>query len=184
MRENAFAGLAQRIVVVISAAVALTALGRYLDTLGRHVADFGWFAYAPLNTSIPVPWKQPPAVHLAIWVGLVAVWALISTRIITAALGRRILLTVALAGALFALGQYLMTLRHQSAAGLQFLSTEQRVEVAGLPPEPWLQLLIWLGLALIWTLASLRLLRPRNAESEHHGEHEDDGRTRPGPIPA
>jgi hypothetical protein len=159
VRRNVSFVLAQRIVVVIGAAVALGALGRYLDSLDRP-DEFGWFAYAPLNSSINVPWEpERPWVHLAIWLGVIVVWTLASLWVITTVLARRILLVIGLAGALGALGQYLMTLRHENRAGLQFLSSEQRV--AGLPLAPWVQLLIWLGLAAVWALVSLKLLRPR-----------------------
>jgi hypothetical protein len=71
--------LAQRIVLVIALALALGVLGRYLVTLQRP-SEFGWFAYAPLNSTISAP--HPPGLHpwarLLIWLGLIAVWALAS----------------------------------------------------------------------------------------------------------
>jgi hypothetical protein len=70
--------LAQRIVLVIALALALGVLGRYLVTLGRP-SEFGWSAYAPLNSTVTVP---PPGLRrwarLLIWLGLIAVWAVAS----------------------------------------------------------------------------------------------------------
>jgi hypothetical protein len=70
-------GLAQRIILVVALALALGVLGRYLITLG-HPSEFGWFSYAPLNSTSVIP--RPPDLRawarLLIWLGLIAVWAL------------------------------------------------------------------------------------------------------------
>lgn len=68
-------GLAQRIVLVIALALAFAVLGRYLVSLG-HRGNFGWFAYAPLDSSAPVPASgMAPGLRLLVWLGLIAVWA-------------------------------------------------------------------------------------------------------------
>jgi ABC-type branched-subunit amino acid transport system permease subunit len=75
-------GLAQRILLVVALAIALGVLGRYLISLG-HPSNFGWFAYAPLNSTSTI---RPPGLHpwarLLIWVGLIAVWALASLMLL------------------------------------------------------------------------------------------------------
>lgn len=154
--------LAQRIVVVLGLAAGLLALSRYLETIGHNNVSFGWFAYAPLDTQLTVPFKPlSPSVHLAIWAGASVVWALASLLVVGSALGRRIVLVLALAGALSALGQYLLTLGHAAdRPGLQFLSSEQRAQYGG-SFEPWGQLLIWLGVAVVWTMGAVLLLRSR-----------------------
>jgi hypothetical protein len=161
-------GLAQRIVVILGLAAAVVAFGGYLQTVGHNSVDFGWFAYAPLNTSNAAPFHPQPAwAHLAIWAGVSVAWALASLLLIGSALGRRIVLALALAGVLAALGEYLPTLGGiPHTPGLQFLSSEQLAQYGSL--EPWQRLLIWLGLAVAWTIASFILLRrpPREPVAE------------------
>jgi heme/copper-type cytochrome/quinol oxidase subunit 1 len=71
-------GLAQRIILVIALALALSVLGRYLVSLG-HRSDFGWFAYAPVSSIVPAPSVGPrPWVRVLIWLGLIVVWAAVS----------------------------------------------------------------------------------------------------------
>jgi hypothetical protein len=156
-------GLAQRIVVILGLAAGLVVLGRYLETIGQPDADFGWFAYAPLNSSsVYAPFRaHPPSVDLAIWAGASVVWALASLVLIRSRLGRRIVLAVALAGVLGALGLYLPTLGSiRNRPGLQFLSSEQLALYGSV--DPWARLLIWFGLAVVWTGAAFMLLRPRD----------------------
>jgi hypothetical protein len=82
VRRLAAWGTAQRIVVVIGLAVALLLLGRYLVQVGQP-RNFGWFAYAPLNTAESGSYSSTVAIshhgirpwlRLLIWLGLVAVW--------------------------------------------------------------------------------------------------------------
>jgi hypothetical protein len=159
--------LAQRIVVSLGLAAALAALGRYLETLEHPRVDFGWFAYAPLSSSDPAPFHPlSPAVHLAIWGGISLVWALASVALLRGyALGRRLVLTVAFAGVLTALGSYLVTLGDAAnRPGLQFLSSEQTAQY-GSPLDPWVQLLIWVGLAVVWTIGAVLLLRTQPSKA-------------------
>ncbi len=79
MRRVRSKALAQRVVLVIALAFALAVLGRYLVSLGHHTS-YGWFAYAPLNSTTSPP--RSGGLHawarLLIWLGLVVVWALVS----------------------------------------------------------------------------------------------------------
>jgi hypothetical protein len=159
MRLTGSPGLAQRIVLIIGIAAALVALGRYLETIGHNDVSFGWFAYAPLNSSAISTFRaRPPSVDLAIWGGASVVWALASLRLIGSSLGRRIVLVVAMAGLVGALGFYLQTLAHRSVPGLQFLSSTQRAQLGG-AADPGSRFEIWLGLAVVWTIGSVILLR-------------------------
>ena len=168
--------MAQRIVISVGLAAALVALGRYLQTLGHHEIEFGWFAYAPLNSTVTPPFHPlSPSVHLAIWGGASVVWALASVVLLRAfILGRRIVLVVALAGVLTALGEYLLTLSGvASRPGLQFLSSAQRAQY-GSALEPWAQLLMWVGLAVVWTLVAVLLLRAQmSKDPQPHAEDSD-----------
>ena len=159
MRPRPTLGQAERIVVIVGTAAVLAALGRYLETVGRHDLAFGWFAYAPLDTTLPRPGgSHPPWIRLVIWAGVSAVWAIASLRIAGSALGRRIVLVVGLAGVLIALGNYLSTLGGRpDEPGLQYLSSEQLSEF-GSRLAPWAQLLVWAGLAVIWTASAFFLL--------------------------
>ena len=76
-------GLAQRIIIVVSLGLALTALGTYFVNIGSPFADFGWFGYAPLTNNAFVAagsdlsaWEQ-----LLVWLGLIAVWTSVSLRL-------------------------------------------------------------------------------------------------------
>ena len=86
MRTNGW-GRAQRIILVIGLGLGLAVLGRYLVSLGRpSSANFGWFAYAPLDsTTAHAALRQAglrPWARLLIWLGLIAVWTLMSLRIL------------------------------------------------------------------------------------------------------
>ena len=73
-------GRGQRIVLVVGLGLALAVLGRHLVSLGG-TRNFGWFAYAPLNTSLDSvahPSGLRPWARLLIWLGLIAVWTLAS----------------------------------------------------------------------------------------------------------
>jgi hypothetical protein len=147
--------------VSLGLGAALVALANYAQTLGHREITFGWFAYAPLSFSASPPFHPPSApVHLAIWAGASVVWALASVALMKGfALGRRIVLVVALAGVLTALGQYLVTLGNAAnRPGLQFLSSEQLARYRG-TVDSWAKLLIWLGLATVWTIGAVLLLR-------------------------
>ena len=66
--------MAQRIILVIGLGLAFAVLGRYLVSLGRS-GSFGWYAYAPLNSSTSSShFGLRPWIRLVIWVGLIAVW--------------------------------------------------------------------------------------------------------------
>ena len=91
------------------------------------------------------------------------VWALASVALMKGiAFGRRIVLVVALTGVLTALGQYTVTLGNAAnRPGLQFLSSEQLARYRG-TVDSWAKLLIWLGLAVVWTIGAV-LLTPTPA---------------------
>jgi hypothetical protein len=73
---------AQRIVVVIALGMAFGTAGSYLVNLGNTVRA-GWYAYAPLTQAV-----YPPRTALAgwlrllIWLALIALWALMSVRLL------------------------------------------------------------------------------------------------------
>ena len=70
--------------------------------------------------------------------------------------------TSALTGVLTALGQYTVTLGNDAnRPGLQFLSSEQLARYRG-TVDSWAKLLIWLGLAVVWTIGAV-LLTPTPA---------------------
>jgi heme/copper-type cytochrome/quinol oxidase subunit 1 len=92
MRRVRSWGLAQRIILVVALALAFAVLGRYLVSLGGigHHGNFGWYAYAPLNSSSPVPsGGTRPWLRVLVWLGLIAVWAMASARLLRAASKRR-----------------------------------------------------------------------------------------------
>lgn len=67
-------GIAQRIILVIGLGLALAVLGRYLVSLGK-TGNFGWFAYAPMNSTVSTPHPgERPWVRLVIWLGLILAW--------------------------------------------------------------------------------------------------------------
>jgi hypothetical protein len=74
---------AQRIIVVVAFGMAFGVVGSYLVNLGSRT-NLGWFAYAPLGSSfVHLPGTGLPAwLRLIIWLGLVAVWALISVGVL------------------------------------------------------------------------------------------------------
>jgi heme/copper-type cytochrome/quinol oxidase subunit 1 len=65
--------LGQRIIVSISFGLALAVVGSYI--LNRE--STGWFGYAPLTNAIYEPGPSP-VVRMVVWLGLIAVWALVS----------------------------------------------------------------------------------------------------------
>jgi hypothetical protein len=75
--------LAQRIILVIGLGLALAVLGRYLVTL-RQSGNFGWYSYAPLNSSLSKGDTSTvvlqghlglrPWLRLLIWLALIGVW--------------------------------------------------------------------------------------------------------------
>jgi hypothetical protein len=73
-------------VLVIGLGLALAGLGRYLVSLGRPSSvSFGWFAYAPLNSTTAAAVRHVglrPWARLLIWLALIAVWTLASVRIL------------------------------------------------------------------------------------------------------
>jgi hypothetical protein len=161
VRRSSPFGLAERIVVSLGLGAALVALADYAQTLGHREISFGWFAYAPLNSSASPPFHpQSAPAHLAIWAGASVVWALASVALMKGfAFGRRIVLVVALAGVLTALGQYLVTLGNADhQPGLQFLSSEQLARYRG-TIDSWAKLLIWIGLVVGWSIGAALLLR-------------------------
>jgi hypothetical protein len=183
-RSNPF-GLAERIVVALGFGAALVALANYAQTLGHRAISFGWYAYAPLSSSATPPFQPLSApVHLAIWAGASVVWALASVALMKGfAFGRRVVLVVALACVLTALGQYLVTLGNADhQPGLQFLSSEQLARYRG-TIDSGAKLLIWLGLAVVWTIGAVLLLR-RSMPRVALARAETDAREPETPTPA
>ncbi|MGH3246424.1 MAG: hypothetical protein ACRDOI_09460 [Trebonia sp.] len=75
-------GQSQRIVIVVALGVACGTAGIYIDSLGRTAA-FGWYAYAPIS---PAPYSPDTRLAgwllLIIWLALIALWALVSIRVL------------------------------------------------------------------------------------------------------
>ena len=71
---------AQRIILVVGLGVVTVVLGSYISSLGGFGPQFGWFGYAPLtgNTLIGDQGSLTSTEQLLVWLGLVAVWAVIS----------------------------------------------------------------------------------------------------------
>jgi hypothetical protein len=72
----------QRIVIVIALGLVFGAAGIYLVSLGS-TAGFGWYAYAPLSQQVYAPHAGLPGwLRLIILLALIALWALVSVRIL------------------------------------------------------------------------------------------------------
>ncbi|MCL2585951.1 MAG: hypothetical protein FWE35_26250 [Streptosporangiales bacterium] len=85
MRLTDRLSLPQRIVVVAALGLAFAAIGASLPDLATP-AHFGWYAYAPLQTTFqsgsPVRLGLSGWPGLLIWLFLIIVWALLSVRIL------------------------------------------------------------------------------------------------------
>ena len=79
--------------------------------------------------------------------------------------GQRVVLVVALAAALYVLGLYIMTLGNAGSGWVAYAPLTQVAHsltgtpVAGL--HPWVRLVVWLGLTVVWAGCSVALLRSR-----------------------
>jgi hypothetical protein len=83
-------GRAQRVVLVVALGLALGTAGSYLVSLGGGVRS-GWYAYSPLTSSLYAPSTGLPAwLRLVIWLGLIALWALASIRVMRPSSGRAV----------------------------------------------------------------------------------------------
>ena len=73
---------AQRIVIVVALGMAFWAVGSYLVSLGG-AGRFGWYAYSPLTGAAQAPGTGLSAwLRLIIWLGLIALWALASVKVL------------------------------------------------------------------------------------------------------
>lgn len=74
--------------VVIALGVACGAAGAYLVNLGS-AGGYGWYAYAPLTSQAiyPLDAGLHGWVRLLIWLVLVALWALVSIRVLRSSTG-------------------------------------------------------------------------------------------------
>jgi hypothetical protein len=81
---------------------------------------------------------------------------------------QRIVVVVGLGLALVALGSYLAGLGQGGAAGLAQGWAVPLTSGGFAPanPHPWVSLIIWLALVGVWTLASIRVLRPSSEKTE------------------
>jgi heme/copper-type cytochrome/quinol oxidase subunit 1 len=78
----------QRVVAVVALGLALAVAGSYLVSLGGGPRS-GWYAYAPLASSLDAPGTGLPGwLRLIIWLALIAVWALASIRVLRPASGQ------------------------------------------------------------------------------------------------
>jgi hypothetical protein len=71
----------QKIVIVLALGMAFGAAGTYLVGLGNTSA-FGWYAYAPLSQAAYPATGLPGWARLLIWLALIALWALLSVRVL------------------------------------------------------------------------------------------------------
>jgi heme/copper-type cytochrome/quinol oxidase subunit 1 len=72
----------QRVVIVIALGLALAVAGSYLVSLGGGFRS-GWYAYAPLTSSLDAPGTGLPGwLRLIIWLALIGLWALASIRVL------------------------------------------------------------------------------------------------------
>lgn len=79
---------------------------------------------------------------------------------------QRIIVVVGLGVAFIALGNYLVSLNNPVAGGgfFGYSQSAPLVALGGAGLAPWLQLLIWLGLILVWTaIAAVVMRRPTAA---------------------
>lgn len=80
--------------------------------------------------------------------------------------GQRIVLVVALGAALYVLGVYITTLDTPGSGWVAYapLSQVAHSSFTGTPfagLHPWVRLVVWLGLTVIWAGCSVALLRSR-----------------------
>ena len=83
-------------------------------------------------------------------------------------LSQRIVLVIALALFLGAVGIYLVTLGTPTAylGGFGYTPLRPGINIIRGPDLPtWAQLLVWMGLILVWTVASVVVLRPAETTS-------------------
>ena len=73
--------MAQRVVVVVTLALALGIVAGYLTGLGART---GWYAYAPLSGQLQAPSiGEPGWLRLLIWLAAISLWALTSLRVLS-----------------------------------------------------------------------------------------------------
>lgn len=84
MQRPGTLSLAQRIVLVVALALALAVLGRYLVSLGGgpFARYFGSVAHAPLASPGLAYLGLRPWLRLVVWLGLIALWAVASVRLL------------------------------------------------------------------------------------------------------
>lgn len=75
---------------------------------------------------------------------------------------QRVVIVIALGLVLGALGRYLTSLGGGFHMGWTAYSP---LRAAGFGMPPWLRLIIWLVLIILWALASIRMLRPSQGRS-------------------
>jgi hypothetical protein len=79
--------------------------------------------------------------------------------------GQRVVLVVALGVALGVLGSYLVTLGSPGPprGWVAYAPLTQNPVAASSGLHPWVRLLIWLGLTVIWAACSVAILRPSSS---------------------
>ncbi len=77
--------------------------------------------------------------------------------------GQRVVLVVALGVGLGSLGSYLVTLGSPSSGWVAYAPLTEHTGVPGIGLHPWVRLLIWLALTVVWATCSLVLLRPSSS---------------------
>jgi cytochrome bd-type quinol oxidase subunit 1 len=81
--------------------------------------------------------------------------------------GQRIVVVVALAGALFFVGSYVTTLGRSGWVAYAPLSEAANSSLTSSPLSglhPWVRLVVWLVLIVVWAMTSLVLLRSSSSD--------------------
>ena len=79
--------------------------------------------------------------------------------------GQRLVLVVGLGLALYVFGGWVTT-RNTFSGWVAYAPLSNTVNVPGSGLHPWVRLLIWLALILVWVLASVALLHTRSDPDE------------------
>lgn len=79
---------------------------------------------------------------------------------------QRVVLVVALGAAMAVTGTYITTLGNFRTRWMAYAPLSESIYQPNLGLVPWLQLAVWFGLILIWTAASVRLLKDSDPSDE------------------
>lgn len=83
-------------------------------------------------------------------------------------MAQRAVIVVAIGIALAVFGRYLVSLGGRPRMGRVFYGFTNRSGLPGTGLAGWVHLIIWLGLTVLWALASVIVLRPPRGPAEPH----------------